>query len=146
MIQFGHIFQLGSTTTKYTKYTSRFYSLTPCRLESKRREAYRSISRLCQDLKVRLLKKQQGKALSIHSSTNQPLLKYLLCSLKTSRFIHPLPHFLGQEVADILPTELRQGSLAEIEALKKKAAENKELLVWRDCKRMTSHTGPIPLS
>ena len=28
--------------------------------------------------------------------------------------------------------ELRQGSLAEIEALKKKAAENKELLVWRD--------------
>ena len=44
------IFQLGSTTTKYT---NRFYSLTPHRLESKRREAYRSISRLCRDLKVR---------------------------------------------------------------------------------------------
>lgn len=68
MIQFGHIFQLGSTTTKYT---NRFYSLTPRRLESKRREAYRSISRLCQDLKVRLSEKAARQGF-VHSQFYQP--------------------------------------------------------------------------
>ena len=38
--------------------------------------------------------------------------------------------------------ELRQGSLAEIEALKKKATENKELLVWRDSRMKSTRSYP----